>query len=134
MHLTLAIAVDCDSSGADVEQLDDARRRRVRWSPAVADTVKVQWNAYLGAGSLLLSDMGRVLMRRISSAASPFKGPIVTWSACAGAVAKTQAVRMPSKPTPCSTVWISRAYVGLTVVTRSACRMPVLTRTPLLYA
>ena len=28
----------------------------------VADTVKVQWQAYLGAGALLLSDMGRVLM------------------------------------------------------------------------
>jgi urea carboxylase-associated protein 2 len=28
----------------------------------VADTVKVQWNAYLGAGSLLLSRMGRSLM------------------------------------------------------------------------
>jgi uncharacterized protein len=28
----------------------------------VADTVKVQWNAYLHAGRLLLSDMGRVLM------------------------------------------------------------------------
>ncbi|WP_155057555.1 urea amidolyase associated protein UAAP1 [Streptomyces blattellae] len=27
----------------------------------VADTVKVQWNAYLGAGLLLLSDQGRVL-------------------------------------------------------------------------
>jgi uncharacterized protein len=27
----------------------------------VADTIKVQWNAYLGAGTLLLSDMGRVL-------------------------------------------------------------------------
>jgi urea carboxylase-associated protein 2 len=27
----------------------------------VADTVKVQWQAYLGTGSLLLSDMGRVL-------------------------------------------------------------------------
>lgn len=27
----------------------------------VADTVKVQWNAYLGAGKLLLSDMGNVL-------------------------------------------------------------------------
>jgi hypothetical protein len=27
----------------------------------VADTVKVQWQAYFGAGSLLLSDMGRVL-------------------------------------------------------------------------
>lgn len=28
----------------------------------VADTVKVQWNAYLGEGKLLLSDMGRVMM------------------------------------------------------------------------
>jgi len=28
----------------------------------VADTVKVQWNVYLGAHRLLLSDMGRVLM------------------------------------------------------------------------
>jgi urea carboxylase-associated protein 2 len=28
----------------------------------VADTVKVQWNAYLGPGRMLLSDMGRVLM------------------------------------------------------------------------
>lgn len=28
----------------------------------VADTVKVQWNAYIGPGSLLLSDMGRVLV------------------------------------------------------------------------
>jgi urea carboxylase-associated protein 2 len=28
----------------------------------VADTVKVLWQAYLGAGSLLLSDMGRVLL------------------------------------------------------------------------
>jgi urea carboxylase-associated protein 2 len=31
----------------------------------VADTVKVQWNAYLGAGGLLLSDMGRVMMSLI---------------------------------------------------------------------
>ena len=28
----------------------------------VADTVKVQWQAFLGAGAVLLSDMGRVLM------------------------------------------------------------------------
>ncbi len=28
----------------------------------VADTVKIQWNGYLGQGKLLLSDMGRVLM------------------------------------------------------------------------
>jgi urea carboxylase-associated protein 2 len=31
----------------------------------VADTVKVQWNAYLGEGDLLLSDMGRVLLAMV---------------------------------------------------------------------
>lgn len=35
----------------------------------VADTVKVQWNAYLGAGKLLLSDMGRVLATIIADGA-----------------------------------------------------------------
>jgi len=31
-----------------------------------ADTVKVQWQAYLGPGSVLLSDMGRALMTMVS--------------------------------------------------------------------
>jgi len=35
----------------------------------VADTVKVQWNAYLGQGKLLLSDMGRVLMSIVADEA-----------------------------------------------------------------
>jgi len=35
----------------------------------VADTVKVQWNAYLGAGRLLLSDMGKVLMSLVEDGA-----------------------------------------------------------------
>ena len=35
----------------------------------VADTVKVQWSAYLGAGKLLLSDMGRVLASIIEDGA-----------------------------------------------------------------
>jgi urea carboxylase-associated protein 2 len=35
----------------------------------VADTIKVQWNAYLGAGKLLLSDMGRVLMSIVDDGA-----------------------------------------------------------------
>ncbi|QQN73735.1 urea amidolyase associated protein UAAP1 [Croceicoccus sp. YJ47] len=35
----------------------------------VADTVKVQWNAYLASGRLLLSDMGRVLMSVIEDGA-----------------------------------------------------------------
>lgn len=32
----------------------------------VADTVKVQWQAYLGEGSVILSDMGRALMTIVS--------------------------------------------------------------------
>jgi urea carboxylase-associated protein 2 len=35
----------------------------------VADTVKIQWNAYLGQGKLLLSDMGRVLMSILEDSA-----------------------------------------------------------------
>ncbi|MCJ1961573.1 urea amidolyase associated protein UAAP1 [Novosphingobium mangrovi (ex Hu et al. 2023)] len=35
----------------------------------VADTVKVQWNAYLEKGRLLLSDMGRVLMSLVEDEA-----------------------------------------------------------------
>jgi len=35
----------------------------------VADTVKVQWQAYLGTGTLLLSDMGRVLMTVVDDTA-----------------------------------------------------------------
>ncbi|MDZ4053376.1 MAG: urea carboxylase-associated family protein [Phenylobacterium sp.] len=35
----------------------------------VADTVKVQWNAYLGQGRLLLSDMGRVMMSLLEDGA-----------------------------------------------------------------
>jgi uncharacterized protein len=35
----------------------------------VADTLKVQWNGYLGAGKLLLSDMGRVMMSIIEDEA-----------------------------------------------------------------
>lgn len=35
----------------------------------VADTIKVQWNAYLGAGRVLLSDMGRALMSIVEDGA-----------------------------------------------------------------
>jgi urea carboxylase-associated protein 2 len=35
----------------------------------VADTLKVQWNAYLGAGRLVLSDMGKVMLSVLSDAA-----------------------------------------------------------------
>jgi urea carboxylase-associated protein 2 len=44
----------------------------------VADTIKVQWNAYFKAGRLLLSDMGRVLMSLLADDAEthdPFCGP-----------------------------------------------------------
>ena len=35
-----------------------------------ADTVKVQWNAYLGEGRLLLSDMGRTLASVVADVGS----------------------------------------------------------------
>jgi uncharacterized protein len=44
----------------------------------VADTIKVQWNAYLQAGRVLLSDMGRVLMSIVTDDArthDTFCGP-----------------------------------------------------------
>ena len=41
-------------------QVFNAHLTSERLNPA--DTVKVQWQAYLGAGALLLSDLGRVLM------------------------------------------------------------------------
>lgn len=49
----------------------------------VADTVKVQWNGYLGEGKLLLSDMGRALMsivRDTSGRHDTFCGPSTAWS------------------------------------------------------
>ena len=53
----------------------------------VADTVKVQWNAYLGAGKLLLSDMGRVLMSFLEDSAGTHD------SFCGTSNAATNAVR-----------------------------------------
>lgn len=44
----------------------------------VADTLKVQWNGYLGAGKLILSDMGRVMMSIVEDGAGThdaFCGP-----------------------------------------------------------
>ncbi len=40
----------------------------------VADTQKVQWNGYLKAGGLLLSDMGRVLMSLVEDTAGTHDG------------------------------------------------------------
>ncbi len=52
--------IDLQGDGCASFQIFNAEMPTERLS--VADTVKVQWNAYLGAGKLLLSDMGRVLM------------------------------------------------------------------------
>jgi urea carboxylase-associated protein 2 len=52
--------VDVDGDACASVLVYNAARPHERLN--VADTVKVQWQAYLGAGSLLLSDMGRALM------------------------------------------------------------------------
>ena len=49
----------------------------------VADTVKVQWQAYLAEGALLLSDMGRVLMTLVADTSGchdTFSAPSSAWS------------------------------------------------------
>jgi urea carboxylase-associated protein 2 len=49
----------------------------------IADTVKVQWNAYLGPGKLLLSDMGRPLASILHDTCGQhdtFTGPSTAWS------------------------------------------------------
>jgi urea carboxylase-associated protein 2 len=49
----------------------------------IADTLKIQWNGYLGAGRFLLSDMGRVLMSIVEDEAGThdaFCGPSTPWS------------------------------------------------------
>ena len=51
----------------------------------VADTIKVQWNAYLGTGKLLLSDMGRVLMSIVADSAGTHD------SFCGGSTARSNA-------------------------------------------
>jgi urea carboxylase-associated protein 2 len=64
----------------------------------VADTVKVQWQAYLGPGALLLSDMGRVLMTMIADTSARHD------SLCGGSTPSGNAARYgdggPSGPTP----------------------------------
>jgi urea carboxylase-associated protein 2 len=40
----------------------------------IADTLKVQWNGYLRAGSLLLSDMGRVMLSLLEDTAATHDG------------------------------------------------------------
>lgn len=53
----------------------------------VADTVKVQWNAYLGPGKLLLSDMGRVLASIVEDTAGTHD------AFCGASNARTNAAR-----------------------------------------
>jgi len=40
----------------------------------VADTMKIQWNAYLGAGRFILSDMGRVILSILEDGAGTHDG------------------------------------------------------------
>jgi uncharacterized protein len=59
--------VDLHGDAAATIQIFNAEMPSERLN--VADTVKIQWNAYLGAGKLLLSDMGRVLMSIVEDSA-----------------------------------------------------------------
>ena len=55
----------------------------------VADTVKVQWQAYLGAGAVLLSDMGRALMTIVADTSARHDALCGATSAAVGRDAAT---------------------------------------------
>jgi DNA-directed RNA polymerase specialized sigma24 family protein len=42
MTLSLALAISCDLTGAEIEHMADGTRRRAAWSDAVRDTIKVR--------------------------------------------------------------------------------------------
>jgi uncharacterized protein len=68
--------IDCEGDACVSMLVFNAERPIERLN--VADTLKVQWNAYLGAGRLLLSDMGRALISIVSDTAlthDAFCGP-----------------------------------------------------------
>jgi len=58
---------DLDGDACAGLVVHNARRPEERLN--VADTVKLQWNAYLGPGKLLLSDQGRVLLSILADTA-----------------------------------------------------------------
>ena len=60
--------IDLDGDACVSIQIFNAERPTERLN--VADTVKVQWNAYLERGRLLLSDLGRVLMTIVADDAA----------------------------------------------------------------
>ena len=59
--------IDVDGDGCVSMLVFNAENPLERFN--VADTLKIQWNAYLGAGKLLLSDMGRVMQSIVTDAA-----------------------------------------------------------------
>jgi urea carboxylase-associated protein 2 len=58
---------DLDGDACAGLVVHNARRPEERLN--IADTVKLQWNAYLGPGKLLLSDQGRVLLTILADTA-----------------------------------------------------------------
>jgi uncharacterized protein len=61
---TVLRITDTDGEACTQLLVFNANRTSERFN--TADTVKVQWQAYLGAGAVLLSDMGRAMMSHIA--------------------------------------------------------------------
>jgi urea carboxylase-associated protein 2 len=87
---------DVDGDGCGQLLVFDAANPAERLN--VADTVKVQWQAYLGPGALLLSDMGRALMTIVEDTSARHD------CLCGGSTPAGNAARYgdggPSGPTP----------------------------------
>ncbi len=80
----------------------------------VADTVKVQWQAYLGPGVVLLSDMGRALMTLIADNSGRHDALCGTTSAAAGRARYGATGVHTATPTVRELLTVAAAKHGLT--------------------
>lgn len=85
-------ALDGDTCAAMAVHRAESPQERLN----VADTVKVQWQAYPGEGSVLLSDMGRALMTIVSDTSPP--GSHDALCGCTDAVTESARSGGPSGP------------------------------------
>ncbi len=81
----------------------------------VADTVKVQWQAYLGAGAVLLSDMGRALMTIVADTSARHDALCGATSAPVAAVRYGATGIHSGAPTVRQLLTVAAAKHGLTV-------------------
>ena len=103
---------DADGDASVHLVVHNARASAERLS--VADTVKVQWQAYLGPGAVLLSDMGRALMTLVADSSARHDALCGAMSAQMAATRYGRSGVHSSTPTARELLTVAAAKHGLT--------------------